>query len=217
MKQILIISLVLLLAAFPLAQAEVAVEEDEFAEFSEQTTETDETNESAADSDDEGGFEETDFAEEGDDAEMAEETQPQKDSFVNQWISPARITVKHESSYRTSEPEQVVNNRSSIRLEYAKSIGTYFFVQLDTKINLYWADDHRAQADDADYLPEGNTKEAFLQSSFGNTSIKAGYQVLIWGESELGAITDIVSPRDSSEFLFIPLEESRIGQHALDG
>ena len=64
-------------------------------------------------------------------------------------------------------------------------------------------------------MVEGNTKEAFIQSSFGNTSIKAGYQVLIWGESELATVTDVVSPRDSSEFLFIPFEESRIGQPML--
>jgi len=161
----------------------------------------------------EEGFEEAEFSEEEETSDTGElEEEDPSSSFMGSWISPARITLKHESSYRTSEPEQVVNNRSSVRLEYAKHFASYFFLQVDTKVNLYWGDDHRARAENEETLTEGNTKEAFLQSSFGDTSIKAGYQVLIWGESELNAVTDVISPRDNSEFLFIPLEESRIGQ-----
>ncbi|MFZ1982841.1 MAG: hypothetical protein WAU91_00410, partial [Desulfatitalea sp.] len=43
----------------------------------------------------------------------------------------------------------------------------------------------------------------------------AGTQVLIWGISDGGAITDVISPRNYSELFFISLEESRIGQPML--
>ncbi len=170
------------------------------------------------------GFGEDEFVEEGIEAEEFEgfdedvfveedvKTSPEETSLWTSIITPARFTVKHELSYKTESPEEVVNNRSSFRLEYAKSFGDYFFLQLDTKMNAFWGNDHRAEAEDKDNLLEPNTKEAFLQVSFGNTSIKAGIQVIIWGESDGGAITDVISPRDDSELFFISLEESRIGQ-----
>jgi hypothetical protein len=40
-------------------------------------------------------------------------------------------------------------------------------------------------------------------------------QTIIWGEADGAAVTDVVSPRDISEFFFISLEESRISQASL--
>ena len=123
----------------------------------------------------------------------------------------SRVTLVHEGSY--GEPG-VVNNRSWFRVEYSKFFWNNFFVQVDSKLNMYWRKDHRAEAEDKTVLFDPNTPEAFLQYSAagGRTSIKLGQQKLIWGESEAGAITDEVSPRDLSELFFIPLEESRRGQ-----
>ncbi len=160
--------------------------------------------------------EEAELEDDGDEAEFEDEPiQEEGSSFVTEWIAPARFTLKHEYSYKTSDPQRVVNNRSSARVEYSKFFGTYFFIQFDTKVNFFLAEDHRAKAEEKNSLLETNAREAFLQVSFGETSIKAGIQVVIWGESDGGAITDVVSPRDNSEFLFISLEESRIGQALL--
>ena len=200
MKRLLFITIIIGLVVYMPVFANDFVEDQAFAE-SEEFSDTDEAS-------DEGEFEEAEFSEEEARVEEGE-------TWIDSLIKPARFTIKHETAYRTASPRQVVNNRSSIRLEYARHFATYFFLQLDTKMNLFWRDDHRARAEEKETMAEGNTKEAFLQSSFGDTSIKIGYQVLIWGESELGAVTDIVSPRDNSEFLFIPLEESRIGQPML--
>ncbi|MGH8081857.1 MAG: hypothetical protein ACREP7_14885, partial [Lysobacter sp.] len=131
------------------------------------------------------------------------------------WLDPLRVSLKHEVSYKFASPERLVNNRSSVRLEYSKPLTSNLYLRLDTKLNLYWSDDHRAQARDKDLFREQVTREAYLQSSFGNTSFRIGYQILPWGVSEGGAITDEISPRNSSEFFFIPLEESRIGQPML--
>lgn len=127
---------------------------------------------------------------------------------------PLRLTLGQEGSLYTQRDHGVVNNRSSFRLEYATLLQDGFFVQLDTKLNAYWGSDHRARAAGSSALFETRTPEAFVQYSApgGTSSVKLGIQRLIWGESEAGAITDVVSPRDLSELFLIPLEESRIGQ-----
>ncbi len=77
------------------------------------------------------------------------------------------------------------------------------------------AADKATEAEDEEVLFETSSKEAFLQASFADTSIKGGVQIMIWGESDGGAIADVISPRDYSELFFISLEESRIGQPML--
>ena len=137
------------------------------------------------------------------------------DSPLAAWLDPLRISLKHEISYKFASPKRVVNNRSSVRLEYSKPLNSNLFLRLDTKLNLHLSNDHRAKAKDEDLFRELVTREAYLQSSFGNTSFRLGYQILPWGVSEGGAITDEVSPRNSAEFFFVPLEESRVGQPML--
>ncbi len=137
------------------------------------------------------------------------------DRMLAAWLEPLRISLKHETSYKFAAPKRLVNNRSSVRLEYSKPLTSNLFLRLDTKLNLHWSNDHRAKAKDENLFRELVTREAYLQSSFGNTSFRLGYQILPWGISEGGAITDEVSPRNSAEFFFISLEESRVGQPML--
>jgi hypothetical protein len=133
-------------------------------------------------------------------------------------VKPLRFTVAHEASLRAPELRDLVNNRSWFRVEYSRLFSDSWFVQFDSKLNAYWRADHRAKAEDRGVLLETSTPEAFVQYSAagGSTSIKLGVQRLIWGESEAGAITDEVSPRNFSELFFIPLEESRLGQFMLN-
>jgi hypothetical protein len=202
MKQLILLGFFLVLCSpvFALDSADAGKSESEISE-------------AAASFDSEEQFDENDeFGEESEFGEEADQGQKEM-SLVSQLLSPARFTLTHGVSYKTVEPIKIMNNRSSLRLEYAKLFGDTFFVQVDTKVNVYWGDDHRSREEDLRL--ETNTREAFLQMSFGNTSFKLGRQILIWGESDGGAITDVISPRDYSELFFIPLEESRIGQPLL--
>jgi hypothetical protein len=112
----------------------------------------------------------------------------------------------------------IVNSRGWFRLEYSKFFLESFYVRLDSKLNAFIGEDHRAEAEDRRVAFESITPEAFVQYSRpgANTAFRAGVQKLIWGESEGGAITDEVTPRNLSELFFIPLEESRIGQPMLN-
>jgi hypothetical protein len=138
-----------------------------------------------------------------------------QDGRWDRWLEPFRVSLKHESSYKFEAPQSLVNNRSSVRLEYSKLWSQKFFVQLDTKVNLHWGGDHVADAQGKSVYADSVTREAYVQSSFGETSVQLGFQILVWGISEGGAITDEISPRNGTEFFFVSLEESRIGQPML--
>lgn len=136
-------------------------------------------------------------------------------SLLSDLLKPARFTARHEMSCKTESPERIVNNRSSFRVEYSRFFLDHFYIQFDAKLSAFWDNDHRAEAEEKDMFLETSSREAFLQVSYGATSVKLGSQVMIWGESDGGAITDVISPRDYSELFYISLEESRIGQSML--
>ena len=147
---------------------------------------------------------------EGDDVEGGDDdgTETQT-TWIDAWIhQPLKYTLQHEMSRSVQRQGGLVNNRSSIRLEYSKFFSNNYYLQFDTKTTKFWGSDHRNVAQSTDTL----TREAYIQGSWGNTSVKLGVQTLIWGESDAGAITDVISPRNLSELFFINLEESRLGQ-----
>lgn len=122
--------------------------------------------------------------------------------------SPLRVTLAQELSYKVEAPREVIKNRSTLQVEYSKYLLEHFFVQFNGKASVFLGSDHRRGQGETD----GMVSQAFVQSSFGQTSVKAGVQVLPWGESILAAVTDEVSPRDNRELFNFNLEELRIGQ-----
>lgn len=131
-------------------------------------------------------------------------------------IEPARFTVKHELGNQINEPYDVSNNRTSFRIEYEKHFLENFYLQFDSKLTAFWGKDHRAEASGDSVFYESTSRDAYVQYSKAHTSIKVGRQILIWGESDAGAITDVISPRNLSELFFISLEESRISQFMIN-
>ncbi len=161
--------------------------------------------------DQESGFDE--YQEDGVDfSSFDNEKEETKQSLLSSIFPPTRITLLHEFFLKVKQPTDMRCNRSSVRLEYSRALGEYFFILLDIKQKFFWKNDHQAQAKEKELYTDFSPREIFLQGSFADTSIKAGRQILIWGESEGGAITDVISPRDFKETFFVSLEESRIGQ-----
>lgn len=162
---------------------------------------------------DDGGLD--DFVMDGTDALEADPPQgiaASESPAPDQTASPLKSTLMQELAVGIHSPYEVVNNRSSLRVEYEKHVLSDFYFRLDSKLIAHWANDHQAEARDRDLHLASVTREAFVQFSRGSVSVKAGKQILIWGESDAGAITDVISPRNFSELFFIPLEEARIGQ-----
>ncbi|MBL6449554.1 hypothetical protein JMN32_24795 [Fulvivirga sp. 29W222] len=146
----------------------------------------------------------------------------EKESFFNSYIfDPMRFGLKYEMAYKVTKPDRVMNNRLSYRLEYSRSFFDHFSLQVDTKIFTFLKDDHRARdieywinddANEAEFSFGGRTREAFVQASFGKTSIRAGIQTLVWGESDFAIVTNEVSRLDYREPLSLSIDELRIGQ-----
>ena len=58
-------------------------------------------------------------------------------------------------------------------------------------------------------------REAYLDVFFANMDMRLGKQQIIWGKADGVFITDIISPKDLSEFLLREFEEIRVGVTAL--
>ena len=58
-------------------------------------------------------------------------------------------------------------------------------------------------------------REAYLDLYLNNFDIRFGRQQIIWGKADGAFITDIVSPKDLSEFLLPDFEEIRMGVNAI--
>lgn len=58
-------------------------------------------------------------------------------------------------------------------------------------------------------------REAYVDLNFSNFNLRAGRQQIIWGKAEGVFITDIVSPKDLSEFLLRDFDEIRMGVTSL--
>lgn len=125
--------------------------------------------------------------------------------------SPLRVTLAQEEAYKAEQPDRLIKNRTSVRLEYSQYFLDHFVVQFSGKATAFLKKDHRHEAEGTDTT----VSQAYVQTSAGQTSVRAGIQTLAWGESLLAPITDVVSPRDNRELFNFNLDELRIGQPML--
>ncbi|MCP4720144.1 MAG: hypothetical protein GY860_11860, partial [Desulfobacteraceae bacterium] len=58
-------------------------------------------------------------------------------------------------------------------------------------------------------------REGYILAGYDNFGIKLGKQINVWGKADTMAVTDVVSPRDASEFIFFKIEDARFGQWML--
>lgn len=58
-------------------------------------------------------------------------------------------------------------------------------------------------------------RQAYMDIYFDNFDLRIGKQQIIWGKADGVFITDVISPRDLSEFILPEFEEIRIGINAL--
>ena len=126
--------------------------------------------------------------------------------------SPFRYALDHQVSYRVGEDPSLINNRSGLSIEYNESIAEDYYLKIDIYGNLYWSDDHVANSANEDYQAEGFVREAWIQRSFKSSTLKLGYQNIVWNEVEGSLATDLVNPVDYRELFFVDFEEARISQ-----
>jgi hypothetical protein len=145
-----------------------------------------------------------------------------KPSFWKEYVfEPIRLGISYELTYKFTKPDEFIKNRFAFRLEYSKFLFNNFFVQLDSKFFTFLEGDARSRP--INFFINGDerrrdlafgsiTRNAFLQYSFGITSIKVGIQTLAWGESDFAAVTDEINPFDFRDPLNLNIDELRLGQ-----
>lgn len=137
---------------------------------------------------------------------------PGRNLFFTIFLDQSIWTLGYRASYRTGPDPRLINNHLFLRQEMETLVAEAYFFKLDWKARAYPKTDHRAHAKDRDLYLEADLREAYLQAGGDNFSIKLGDQINVWGKADTMAVTDVVSPRDASEFIFFKIEDARFGQ-----
>ncbi|MCP3924662.1 MAG: hypothetical protein GY714_18970 [Desulfobacterales bacterium] len=166
--------------------------------------------------DSEDSFDDEDIEEDEEDVnnnEKSNESDKIKEKGKSDFFKNFRFTLSYSFSYGTSDPDTTIMDRASLRCEFDKSLSDIFLIKFDGKGFLYFGNDHISEAEDEGSQTDAGIREFYIAAGFENFTIKAGKQVVVWGETDGDIVNDVVSPRDLSEFMFIELEDSRLGQY----
>ena len=132
--------------------------------------------------------------------------------FLNDFV----FTLAHDFSYGTQKETQgTITNRTSLSCEVDKTISDIFLLRFDGKSTFYFHNDHFSGAEQRDSTHEFSINEFYIQAGFESFVLKAGKQIIVWGETDGDVINDVVSPRDQSEFIFTELKDARRGEYML--
>lgn len=135
--------------------------------------------------------------------------------FAARFLEDITFTLGYQFSHGTVGDPEIITNYGYLRQEFETLFGGNYFFRFDGKLAFIPRTDHRADARDEDPFLRPRLRELYLQAGYDDFSIKLGNQIIVWGKADTAAITDVVSPRDLSEFIFLDLEDSRFGQFTL--
>jgi len=126
-----------------------------------------------------------------------------------------RLTVSNHLTTK-SKPKNLSTAQLALELEYDKKFARDFrlhfvgqafhdFVyELEQRGNYHGTELDKLESG-------GKLKELWLSYSQDSYDLYIGRQIIVWGESDGLAITDLINPRDRSLLFFQTLEESRLG------
>ncbi len=135
-----------------------------------------------------------------------------KDSLASRFMDQSVWTLGYRASHRTGDDSKLINNHLYLRHEMDTLISGPYYFKLDWKASAYPKTDHRAEAEEKKVVLEAELREAYLSAGYEKFSVKLGNQINVWGKADTMAVTDVVSPRNVSEFIFFKLEDARFGQ-----
>ena len=145
--------------------------------------------------------------------------QKRGNEFLSRLLDDSVFTLGWQLSHGLDENASLITNTGFIRHQFDRLIAGHLFFKFDGKLSLFLPSDHRSDAADEangtgsnDWKRQGRIRECYLQAGADAFSVKVGKQICVWGKADTVAVTDILAPRDRSEFVFIDLEDSRFGQ-----
>ena len=150
--------------------------------------------------------------------EMALVAPEASDPETTSSLPDQRWTFQHDATYRPHQ-QRTVSNRLSLRLELEQLLGKHAFLRFDGKAaynfvydRFVFTERNYPEVIREKYRIHRTWREGYLQLSFGNISLKLGQQIVVWGKSDASVVTDLVSPRDQTEWFSTPVDEARLGQ-----
>jgi hypothetical protein len=144
------------------------------------------------------------------------ETEQESESLLEALLlKDSRYTLGYELSLGTEPDPEIITHYAYFRQETRHLLSDNLFFKLDGRLMVLPKGDHRADAKAKNLLLTPRLRELYVQAGFDKFSIKLGQQIVVWGKADAAIITDVVSPRDTSEFIFIELEDARFGQPML--
>ena len=124
----------------------------------------------------------------------------------------AVFELGYEASRSVEGDSGLITHYGWLGLETETLAADRYYIRFDGKLALMPASDHRARAKDRSFLVKESLREFYVERSFERFSLSLGRRVVVWGKTDTAAITDVVSPRDLSRFVFVELEDARKGQ-----
>lgn len=133
-------------------------------------------------------------------------------SDENDLFKDSTLTLGYQFSFGTDQPDEVIDHNTYLRIEFDRLVYENLFIKFDGKAQVHLSPDHMATAENKTIFFTNTLRQAYIQAGFEDFSLTFGNQVHVWGKSDTAAITDVLSPRDESRFIFTKLEDARFGQ-----
>lgn len=114
-----------------------------------------------------------------------------------------------------NDQKDTIINRLSWRVQWQGSQDEESYWNVDAKLRVYDKQDMQFDSNESlDY--DLNFVSFYLQKTYKDSSLKAGYQTVVLGYMDLLSVSNVFTPQDYSEPLFVSPEDSRIGQAILN-
>ncbi len=123
------------------------------------------------------------------------EVMAQSTTFTGYIRNHSGILLKDDNDY------SIIQDTLDLRFEHSRSKVAF---KANPYINFY----HNKEQ-------EVNLRQSYMDIYLGSADIRIGKQQIVWGKADGVYITDVVSPKDLSEFLLPDFEEIRLGIQAL--
>ncbi|WDP90824.1 MAG: hypothetical protein HUN04_14445 [Desulfobacter sp.] len=128
------------------------------------------------------------------------------------FLDASTFFLGYRAALGTGGDADLIDNHLFFRHTAESLFADSWFYRLDWRARLFPKSDHRADDQGQGMDADLHIREAYILSGHDRFSFKIGSQINVWGKADTSAVTDVLSPRDSSDFIFQKLEDSRFGQ-----
>ena len=121
-------------------------------------------------------------------------------------------TVEPLPGFSMPRESELETNRLGINFRYQNSFSPGWLLQASGQGRIYFNNDYEFRANKDHIDTEFRINEFFLQTSFGQESIKFGRQTVVWGETAGNSVLDVINHSEFRDLTIIDIEDARLNQ-----